>query len=179
MKHIYRFVKHFIVWCLQELLVLAGIPILAIALLFVPRNATKLPYFLRWFDSWDVGLSGNGDYYASQKDPTGWWARFNWLALRNPINYFNYKYLAVDDHLHEITRSGHDNKTVLTDGGYSYVEMAECVTGKVYYEYILEYKYHLFGKPVSFRFRLGWKFAGRSHDGKYQWVLQFHPFKPE
>ena len=168
-KHIYRFIKHIIVWILVELpLTLIGIPVLAIALLFIPREATELPRYLKWFDSWDVGLQGNGRYYDELKDKTGWWGRFNWLALRNPINYFNYKVMGCKPD------SGY-MWYIKTGDLSSYTEVSS--GNKIYYEYFYEKPYTVFNSQRIFHFKLGWKFGGRAHKGVYEWALQVQPWK--
>ena len=95
-----KFIKHFLIFFFVKLPIqLLGIPILAVLLLFIPKNVEYLPRLFRWWDNHERYTSGNknddglsGPDYIRDKwrNPTGWMARFNWLALRNPANYFQY-----------------------------------------------------------------------------------------
>lgn len=186
-KHLF---KHFLVLLFIKLPVqLAGIPILAIALIFVPRDEEKLPDALRWWDNHerytpgnksDDGLSGP-DYIRSKwSDSTGWLARFNWLAIRNPANYFQYKVLgrqksAMFDRVKvfgDLRVGTHDWNT----RGYYYQEVIND-DEKLWELYIVK---KLFGK-WHFRFRAGWKIGGAystRKTGEYlQWVFAITPLK--
>jgi hypothetical protein len=179
MKHIYRFIKHLLTLIFVLIpLELLGIPLLALVLLFVPHETTSLPRLFQWWDNYDGVIDGTGDYLAEHQNGSIWWRRFNWLALRNPLNYFQYQHMGCRPPLTPTTVI-HDGKETLENGGHSYKEVYQNDEHKRYYEYIYEKKYTLFGNPGSFRFRLGWKLAGTDHNGVYQWVLQIIPFKPE
>ena len=179
--------KHILILLLVKLpLQILGLPILAIALLFVPRDKEVLPKFLRWFDNYELHLRDDGDdglsgphYIRSKwKDPTGWLARFNWLALRNPVNYFQYKVLGFKTEGDWAAKVENPNvgthsynvrgvrKTELTNGD-----------GKKYWEY---YAVIPLLKSWHFRARLGYKIGDITdlHDDEWvQWVFSVTPLK--
>ena len=201
-----RFIKHLLTFFFIKLPVqLAGIPILAILLLVVPRDREYLPRMFRWWDNHeryfegnksDDGLSGP-DYIRNKwRNPTGWLARFYWLALRNPANYFQYAYLGrIRNTPYRTMRvrgcvfqeDGSKNRTnpqkLLSVGthtwnrrGYYYQEVingAETLW-ELYMVWPLYKKWH-------FRLRMGWKLGGiysqkKEGDG-IQWVLAITPLK--
>ena len=133
-----------------------------------PRLSPKLPFLLRWFDCADLyqEFGRTPVTYLSLVYPMGWWKTYTWLAWRNPINYFGYKYLGfflknpyiiskykyyptyqVGTDLREVGNSSSDVP------GFFYIEL-KC-DSKTYYEYYWIYRYGQSKK--CFRFRLGWK----------------------
>jgi hypothetical protein len=65
--------------------------VVALALVFTPRDAARLPWLFRW---WDNDVSINGDqaegaptYYAIGHDRRSFWARYVWLGWRNRASY--------------------------------------------------------------------------------------------
>lgn len=110
-KHIFTF------FFIKVPLQLSGIPILAITLLFYINDERwdgdelidqRLPKFLRWFDVGDeidkkYGLNGDlgykvlffGGFRVVEKPWDIYRLRFTWLALRNPINYFQHNVLGI------------------------------------------------------------------------------------
>jgi hypothetical protein len=163
-----------------------GIPILAIALLFVSRKKETLPRFIRWFDNNELHLRADGDdglsgpdYIRSKwKDPTGWLARFNWLALRNPVNYFQYAVLGFQ--VQQGWKYKSENNNV---GTHSYNKRGIRKTtlynpdGKKYWEwYAVLPIYGLY----HFRARLGYKIGDITDlkPGEWvQWVFAITPIK--
>src|SRR5690606_22399774 len=112
--------------------------------------------------------------------PTGWLARFHWLAIRNPINYFQYKVLGRELSVNNsIKKIKGDLKVGTHDWntrGYYYQEVEN--DGETLWE--LYVVYPLF-KNYHFRLRMGWKIGGyfsrRSPGEHMQWVLAITPFK--
>src|SRR5690349_2988503 len=103
---IYRLIKRVLQWVIILLpLMLLGFIVLAVVLPFIPKDTEVLPKWLRWFDNYSGyrneypigdGLSGDPDYRIRRRldgHKNLYWERLNWLALRNPVNYFNYKVL--------------------------------------------------------------------------------------
>lgn len=91
---------------------LLGLIILPVILPFIPKDQEYLPCWLRWYDNHERytyqdtqdgidGLAGDKYYRVKHKiypytvNYSFWhllWHRYLWLALRNPLNYFQYKY---------------------------------------------------------------------------------------
>jgi len=182
--------KHFLTLLFIKLPVqVAGIPILAVLLLFVPRDEEKLPDAFRWWDNHeryfpgnqsDDGLSGPPEIRNRWSNPEGWLARFNWLALRNPANYFQHRVLG------RTANSFADRVKVKGDlkvgthewntRGYYYQEVLNG-REKLWELYIVQPLY----KQWHFRLRAGWKIGGyfskRDPGDSLQWVFAITPFK--
>jgi hypothetical protein len=187
---IVNLLKHFLTLLFVKLPVqVAGIPILAVVLLFGPRDKEYLPSAFRWWDNHeryfdgnksDDGLSGP-DYIRNKwSDPTGWLARFNWLALRNPANYFQHRVLGrtANVFLERVKVKG-DLKVGTHDWntrGYYYQEVLNGHE-KLWELYIVQPIY----KKWHFRFRAGWKIGGyfskRDPGDSLQWVFAITPLK--
>lgn len=176
---------------------LVGIPILAVLLLFIPRGKESLPKAFRW---WDNGEA----YFKAEDEPDGllgphywrkkrgvedqwaisywklWWERFNWLALRNPADYFGYKLgFKVVDKLTRVKSRGNENvgDHLWSDQGYFY-QLVYNGNGKKYWEYYLVYKYYR--SNYALRVRIGWKIGAvkRRNDGRHlPFVFSITPFK--
>ena len=179
--------RHILTLLLIKLpLQLLGLPILAVVLLFVPKDKETLPSAFRWWDNYELHLRDDGDdglsgpdYHRSKwKNPEGWIARFSWLALRNPINYFQYRHLGFQ------TKKGWtatvENPNVGTqsyrDAGIRKIKLING-DGKEYWEWYAVIK--LFGN-VHFRARLGYKIGDTTDladDEWVQWVFSVTPFK--
>ena len=166
-KAAYRLVKHLSILLVISLpLQLVG----ALALLIylpiaayraTPENAsTMLPLALKWFDCVDSYVGRNTDTYLAVI-AQGWWARYCWLAWRNPCNYFGYVILGtiltapISQTIHTSIES-----EAVSDGtggipGLFYTEVE--ANGKTYYEYYYIKKYTSFGTPKCLRIRIGYK----------------------
>lgn len=201
-----KFIKHLLVFFFIKLPVqLIGIPILAVLLLFIPKDVEYLPRLFRWWDNHERYTSGNksddglsGPDYIRDKwrNPTGWLARFNWLALRNPANYFQYFVLGAEKHSHyeKLKQVGAYFNDV---GELKYDPISSCMmvgthtwnTRGWYYQEVLNgddklwefYMVWPLYKKWHFRLRAGWKLGGfysnkNTGDG-IQWVLAVTPFK--
>lgn len=174
-----------------------GIPILAVLLLFIPRGKESLPKAFRW---WDNGET----YFKPEDEPDGllgpiywrskrglldqdklsfgklWWERFNWLALRNPADYFGYKIgLAVNKKLILAKSAGNSN---VGDHKWSargrYWQVVINGDGKKYWEYYRVSKYPLI--EYALRIRWGWKISryAKHRDGRViPFVFSITPFK--
>lgn len=176
----------------------------------------RLPKMFRWFDVGDVrdkgyGINGDLGYQTKQllgseevlmscqlqdaisiNPPSIWkiyWMRLNWLALRNPINYFQYNVLGIRSVnlgrlIKVIDRS--DNFNLERDDYSKSPEIGDWpghVAGFRYREfenakeYYWIYRYP-FLKSRCFRARIGHKLG---HTYPYraviQWVCTIQPFK--
>lgn len=184
---IFRFVTQLLKFLIVVLpLMIAGWFILAILLLFIPNNDTKLPALFRWFDNVD-GYIGRDTSVFDAVCAQGWWARYCWMAWRNPINYFGYMYLGF-----QFTSGGkylsvdpsQFNVGDTSQAGFRYIEYEQNDTsidaimlgGKIYYEYCYIKKW---SATKCLRFRFGWKIVNNSNPiGSYcQWVFVFQPHK--
>ncbi len=201
---ILRYLGFFLVVTLP--LTVLGIICLAIYLPFCTKNPlnsieAKLPRLLRFFDCADLyaEFGRNPITYLTVVCPKGRYARFVWIALRNPLNYFSYKYLGVTPQSSIVCLTLSQtfsksmpagSKTTVGDSaqdaaGKFYVEYL--IDSKFYYEYYIVYKYptyvdtYLFrGTPTCLRFRLGHKLGapGELQYGKtIQDVFVISPFK--
>lgn len=143
-----------------------------------------MPYFLRWFDNADMYIGRDASTYLNEC-LKGRWARYKWLAWRNPCNYFGYKHLAfVFNACGEYTvidQSKFDvGNTTGAREGFRYIEYHQADPVKypkinTYYEYYLIKKW---SHTKCFRFRMGWKIANNSNKpGDYcQWVFAIQPY---
>jgi hypothetical protein len=147
----------------------------------------KLPAVLRWFDSADpyVGRDTSVITQLNQNPETSKYffvnkilTKYNWLAFRNPINYFSYKYLGFQ----------WDSPTLVTTSGSSKVgDSAGKVPGLYYIEVIqndrTHYEYYFIYKLSStrcIRARMGHKigqFESNKKGDYVQQVLVIQPFK--
>lgn len=186
MTHLLRLLKHLAVFFLVTLpLEIIGIPLVAMALLFVSRDSTTLPPFLRWFDCNDVndGINGDPRYRKAWEGRNLWLQRWNWLCFRNPLNFFQYEYLGAKRS--DVVRSSikFTSMNVGDNGEPGYVEAeVEEISGKLRYEYYWVWKYSLFGRPMCIRYRMGWKYGyplpRPDSNPIAQWVLVLNPFMP-
>lgn len=164
---ILRFIYNLLVYLLITLpLELIGIPLLAVTILFLPKEETHLPYLLRWYDTWDEDDGINGSKSYQSENGISYLSRFNWTALRNPLNTFQYSVLGIKAVEHTTNPVDID-----ATGGFVHNE-----TEAGYYEYYYVKPYKLFGTLRCFRFRMGWKLSGRSHKDRLQWCFLISPF---
>ncbi len=169
---------------------LLGMVVLAVVLPFIKREAVQLPKFVRWFDNYESyylahnasdldGLIGPDYYLADNKIDTStafklFKARYNWLAIRNPLNYFQYMYLGaeVDEKPLLLTVAPPLMLDIDAEGGSEY---AQTIDGKYYeYYYIIPYK-RFPGKAL--RLRWGHKITSRRKlSGREQFVFVISPW---
>lgn len=173
---------------------IAGVLILPLVLPFIPKDAEKLPKYFRWFDNHEIyyahmhknidGLAGSAKYRSQQgltKDSSAlklFWVRYKWLALRNAINYFQYKYLGLnwltDSAYYKLVAIEGDSE-VNEDNPGRYFIVVQGPNGKKYFEYYRAIKIKYL--PVVIRIRVGWKIGSPLENAKgetSQWV--FIPF---
>lgn len=133
------------------------------------RELLKLPAFLKWFDSADLyeEFGRDPETYVEKVAPLGWWERYKWLALRNPLNYFGYKVLGYRAKT-DIPGSPVGDNTG-KEPGLSVIELDDGV-----YEYYLIYRY---ADKLCFRFRMGHKLQDTKQGELAQWVFVVQPFK--
>ena len=172
--------KHLLVFVFVVLpLILIGIPVLAIVLLFVKRDAVRLPSAFKWWDNHDSygkpeknppdGLSGN----PTKND---WWSRFYWLALRNPLNYFQYRKLGFQ-HPIPVAHQYYNNGIAYPDGVVQdlFMHKRYKINGKDYFEI---FYIKTFGSSRYLRLRIGWKIEQFNYmSPDRQWVFSLTPFR--
>lgn len=182
---IFRFLKQLLkFFCVVLPLMISGWFVVAIALLFVSRNQFKLPAIFRWYDNADAYIGRDTSVYEVVC-LQGYWARYCWLAWRNPINYFGYKYLGFQFLAHGDYTKYNPSEDDIGDNsraGFRHIEYEQwcfpnhsCGKDK-YYEY---YLIHKWSANKCLRFRFGWKIVNNKNPiGSYcQWVLVFQPYK--
>lgn len=207
MTHIYRIVKHLTIYLTISLpLQLVGIVLLAIVIPFWNKENVKLPWFVRWFDLADnyPEFSRTNITYVRDILPQGKWIVYNYIALRNPTNYFSYKYLSprIPEHGDVILSAFVINyqedvyKDVFIDCRYGrgtlqeideqYLDIGDrAVPGWSYTEIrdgrsgdVLAYEYYLVWKYLSskcVRIRIGYKLGGKPGES-LQEVFVISPF---
>jgi len=122
-----------------------------------------LPSALRWFDCADFYFNRDTSTYL-RVIAAGKWARYCWLAWRNPINYFNYKYMGfyMDSKAKVTYEYSSSPNEEIGDGTGDvpglFVREISCTDGQ-YYEYYYIYQWP--NMHTCFRFRLGWKIGQR------------------
>jgi hypothetical protein len=146
------------------------------------REILQLPYLLKWFDNADIWVGR--DYSTYNRIFFGdFWTHYNWLAWRNPTNYFEYAYLGVNitesiilTQFYESTNYPIGDSTNHRQGWY-YVEIMH--KNKIYYEYygILVYNIPGMSTPLCIRFRMGWKLDQSTVQGK-GWAQQAFVINP-
>lgn len=193
LKFIYRFIKDFLIWLLCTLpLELLGLLILSVVLLFTKKEAVQLPtvfglHVFKWWDNYESyvlshdhefldGLAGP-DYYLEREniDLVNYWpryfARLNWLGVRNPLNYFQYKVIGVVmDTRHVLVVQKPQFVDIDESGGSIH---AQTLSGTHYeYYYVIPYK---FWKGRALRLRWGHKITS-SYRLRQQFVFVINPF---
>ena len=201
MKWLIRIPIHLMKWLFIKIpMQLLGMIVLAPLLLFIPRDKEYLPKYFKWFDNADYyrkpkgsqidGLSGDPGYRNQFKDPTGWWARYCWLALRNPINYFQYYKLGVAYELGNISDISYSGNRFTSDwirkGGSnnSGLFVAEVrIRNRTYWELYWVFNW---SDDRCLRLRLGWKINQVPEKSIYdqvvenrhfQFTFNLHPYK--
>ena len=185
---------------------LLGIVILPFVLVFLKRDALQLPKLFRFFDNYESyymdhgstaldGLSGP-NYYRErnsidlENDP--WykivWYRYNWLALRNPTNYFQYMYLGAKINYSNTEEykyllkdlEGNEKKywehDIHIHGGVEKITV-RLKNGKFYFGYYKIIPYGKNGKGL--RIRVGHKiqeWPKLEKRPRTQWVFTINPF---
>jgi hypothetical protein len=178
LKFSFRLVRHLLVFlflCLP--LMIVGMIVLLPACYL--SKGPQLPIFLRWLDCADFYV-GRDTSVIEQKVKEGPLVWYNWIALRNPINYFQYKYLSFQwpknfKYLRYIPEDNNIGDSTGDEPGLKYIEIE--TDGKVFYEYYYIKKWSL---STCLRFRLGWKIGDptRNRIGDLQqFVLVLSPYK--
>jgi len=158
------------------------------------KGSWKLPACLRWFDLADLYAEFNRNpiTYLSMIVPNGWFAIYWYIAFRNPINYFTYKYLSFPLHAAVVTNTTGDKEVGNSTGdhpGHYYVEVRNNVDNtitykaysRIYYEYyyIKPYTMPFTKTRKCIRFRMGYKIGDpqTAKDGQIQQgVFTLNPF---
>lgn len=178
---------------------LIGIPVVALELLLHLKdkrveNCVDQRLICKWFDNGDdldreYGLNGDKGYQLSRGNPTDTWGiyrmRFNWLALRNPINYFQYNVLGsrvedlgnIESYHNYIDGVGESGDLEVGDWQYAGVRKIELDSGE--WEHYTVYRYP-FKPEKCFRARIGHKLGHNPIKHKrsgVQWVCAIQPWK--
>ena len=173
--------------------------ILAVVLLFVPKEQNHLPKVFRWYDSLmgpkGDGIMGDKRYQDKQiakgLDPKGYWAKYKWIAWRNMADYFRGAVLGFklpQTRATEIIYQSPDGEKVGDWGipGLNYLELN--VNGKRRWEiyHVWVYKVPFTSKRLCSRLRIGYKMVGvrfygkiKGRDGYYiQYAFSYNPIQP-
>ncbi len=138
-------------------------------------KSSKLPWYLKWYDNADIYIGRDASTYMAVVD-LGWKVRYQWLAFRNPLNYFGYVVLGMRITDKVLVSSGNMKYTVGDSfgkvPGFLWTETTEG-----YYEY---YYIHKWSEELCFRFRMGHKIGqpeSNSIGSSAQWVMAIQPLK--
>ena len=166
MKFLYRLLLNVLSFVLLQIpLQLIGIIILPILCLFYPIGS--LPRIVRWFDSADPFAGRDTSVIDTlNTDPKAspyFWrnaylTRYNWLAFRNPTNYFNYFVLGFVFDGTETYKTVGNLGVGDTPGRFQGFKQIELSNGKYEYLYIKKIKAN-----SCFYFRMGWKITDLSN----------------
>lgn len=182
-----RFLKHLFT------LVFVNIPLqllgALILLMYLPfSKSEKLPVWLKWVDNADIWV-GRDPYTYLLVCRDGWWARYCWLAWRNPLNYFGYVVQGADikEVLSTKSVTVYSGDVDITKPrqlpqigdshskapGFFHREV-ETLDGNLYEYYYI----HRWSATKCFRFRMGYK-LGQDADckGPTQAVFVIQPWK--
>lgn len=169
-KFLYRFIYHFSLFLLFLPLQAAGLLLVPVGIL-LSRGRQKLPYLFRWFDNADLYIGRDSTTYLGVIQE-GFLYRWYWLAIRNPVDYFSYKYLSItvgpEVKVISIIKNTLPWKIKETWSYYSEYEDRKVGDGDneglFYIEYLINnkiyYEYYFVKKLTAtrcFRFRMGWK----------------------
>lgn len=171
-----RLIKHLSIYFFISLpLIVVGIVALPVVAFFY--DIGKMPIWSRWFDSADPYV-GRDTTTIEIINKQGWFKKYWWVAIRNPINYFSYKYLSFvldEDALFILEGEPNVGDSTGDIPGYKYIEVIQ--KDKTYYEY---YYIKKWSKTKCFRFRMGYKIGDPYLNQKgeiQQEVLVLQPYK--
>ena len=191
-KLLYRIPVHLITLIMLKLpLQLIGVLVLFIYFRFFngPYN-TRLPKYLKWFGVWEgksYGINGDAAWRYARKENTfkgkdgkiyyeyeGWLPRFQYNALRNPLNHFQWEVLGRKrpEGMFYVEYIG--NRDIGPgELGWYYMEILGTGIWELYF------KFKIKGLDKAVRLRLGYK-IGSSTDlqrSRIQWAFSFTPLK--
>lgn len=175
---IYRLIRNLaVLFCIALPLEISGWFILLVVLLFVPKTQLKLPRAFIWFDCADMYVGRDYSVYQAVC-AQGYWARYLWLAWRNPCNYFGYTHLSfifnsTGKYLIANPNEFNVGNTTGAIPGFRYIEYVQ--NDGTYYEYCWIKKWN---SAKCLRFRMGWKIENNSNpiNSYCQWVTVLQPY---
>lgn len=175
-----RFIKFTFIFSLLVPLMLIGAILLLFVCPFVPNDKLRLPALFKWWDIVDDYI-GRDTSVIKKIYAQGWWARYCYIAWRNPINYFDYVYLGLHwtgKEIYTFYNPSDDNVGDTTNArpGFRYIEISQ--GDKIYWEYYLIWLYP-FKQDTCLRFRMGWKIGNNKNPANTvsQWCFVISPFK--
>lgn len=156
MKFFSRFVFHLSLFLLFLPLQAAGVLLVPLGIA-LSTEQQKLPYLFRWFDNADLYVGRDTSSYLAVIQ-RGFLYRWYWLSIRNPVDYFSYKYLSITLPQGQISVLPiGDSLFKVGDGDNEGLLAIEyLVNNEIYYEYYFIKK---LTATKCFRFRMGWKFG--------------------
>lgn len=174
-------IKHLLLFLLVilPLQLIGALLIIPSCILQEPTALIPLPKFLKWFDNADQYVGRNTQTYMAVY-ASGKWARYCWLAWRNPLNYFGYTILGIeiDQSLKVLDDSPKDIDIGDTTHSGTYTGLIS-LGNKQYWELYKIIPYSLFGNKLCLRIRLGWKLEHTSDlkvGQRCEWVFVISPF---
>lgn len=179
---IMRLIKFSLIFLLLLLpLQLVGAILLLFVCPFVPNDKLRLPSLFKWWDIVDDYI-GRDTSVIKKIYAQGWWARYCYIAWRNPNNYFGYIYMGLHwtgDEVYTLYDPSEDDVGDGTRAGFRHIEVVRrnALIDDKYFEYYWIYQYP-FAKHVCFRFRLGWKIKDTDNPigSVSQWVYVISPW---
>lgn len=154
-------------------MMLLGLVVVAVALPFASND--QLPKWGWPWDNADHGIDGDDFWIVSKGAGRGWWASYQWLALRNPTFNFS-KYILGLVATGEYTYTG----TPLDANGESQIGdktgpgWSWCRMGWAWEFYYIK-PYSIFGTRRCVRIRAGWKIFNKDKGERCQFVFVPNP----
>lgn len=156
-------------------MMLIGLLVVGIALPFSKDD--QLPWWAWPWGNEDHGNDGDEFWIVKKGAGTGWWASYQWLALRNPtFNFSKYKLgLTSTGHttyvgVPPLDAAGNSQIGDKKGGGWSWVRMGWA------WEFYYIKPYTIFGQRKCIRFRAGWKLFNKTKGESCQFVCAPTPY---
>ena len=149
-------------------LMLLGLVFVAIGLKYEKDN--HLPKLLWLWDNAKYGCNGGNFWLRENGENTSFWAKYQWLALRNPTyNSSQFVLGYISSGIYTIE----GNKDVTRSGVAGYYWARE----GWHWEYHLIKPFTVLGLSLCFKFRAGWKLANKVAGERVSFVFTVWIYK--
>lgn len=169
MTHLKNFARILLLTLVSTPLSLTAYIVVPVVLLLVPKEADRLPSWLRWYDDHKYGINGDeywqGPEHANGHEREYLW-RLKWLT-RNKMTTFAHEVLGVKVDKNAVVKHWGDIRTAnrpIGHSGWQYIELHQ--NGKMYPCYYVVYQWGNTGR--CFRMYAGWKLKDYAEYGAEQ-----------